>query len=98
MLKLVFLTGSNPTRIAKLHILSAGCKAISKDAVLDQEVADALVKGKATAEAIDVDDDAAIQQFQQFVAALPHCCRAALLSRSIASAVALPLTNASLHH
>ena len=62
------LSSSNPTRIAKSHIMSAGCKAIKQDAVLGQEVADALVKGKATAEAIDVDDDTALQQFQQSVA------------------------------
>ena len=61
------LSGSNPTRIAKLHILSACCKAISKDAVHGQEVAYALVKGKGTAEAIDLDDNAALQQFQQSV-------------------------------
>ena len=62
------LSSSNPSRIADTHIKAAGCKAIKQNAELGQEVADALVKRKTPADAIDVDDDAALEDFQQTVA------------------------------
>lgn len=48
--------------------MSAGCKAIQKDPTLGQGIADAFVKGKATTDANGVNDDAALQQFEQTVA------------------------------